>query len=276
MTPEQIARFAPKAKPKIAAAIALGYPRMWAAGINTPLRLAHFMAQIGHESDGFTITEENLNYSAPRMVEVWPTHFTAASAQQYAHNPQALANFIYADANRSPRSRLGNTQPGDGWRYRGRGLIQTTGREGYRRVGHENDPDALANPDVSLDAAIAEFVRTGCLRLADQDLIEAITLKINGGYNGLSERRRLLKSAKAIFAAEDVPSAPPPPATLPEPHIPAPRPRPPAPPAVDPVPPPSSPAAPTAAIGAAVAAGGAAIAFYWQSIVSWFQHLFGG
>lgn len=202
LTADSVRRFAPYARSDIAAALVAGADQIAAAGINTPLRLQHFMAQIATETGGFTIYVENLNYSAQRMCQVWPSHFpTIEAAVPYAHNPQGLANFIYADANRSPAYRIGNTQPGDGWRYIGRGLIQTTGRDGYRKAGHELDPEALADPRVGLAAAIDEFVRSGCLPLADADDVEAVRLKINGGLTGIVDCRTWLAKAKAIFVA---------------------------------------------------------------------------
>lgn len=202
LTADSVRRFAPYARSDIAAALVAGADAIATAGINTPLRLQHFMAQIATETGGFTIYVENLNYSPQRMCQVWPSHFpTIAAAAPYAHNPQQLANFIYADANRSSAYRLGNTQPGDGWRYIGRGLIQTTGRDGYRKAGHELDPEALADPRVGLVAAIDEFVRSGCLPLADADNVEAVRRKINGGLIGIVDCRTWLAKAKAIFVA---------------------------------------------------------------------------
>lgn len=222
ITAPQMRRFAPNAKAATVDALLLGHPWMDQAGINTPRRVQHFMAQIAHESGGFTIGTENLNYSALRLTQVWPSHFpTIAAAQPYANAPERLANYIYADANRSPGYRLGNTQPGDGWRYRGRGLIQTTGRDNYRKIGHEDDPETLADPEVGLRAAIDEWTRTGCNALADRDDIAGITRKINGGQIGLADRKAWLAKAKKIF----VPSADDLPPVLPEPAIPAARPR---------------------------------------------------
>lgn len=207
VTRDRLAAFAPQAHADIVAALVAGDALLAQASITAPLRLPHFMAQIAHETGGFTIYTENLNYSAIRLTQVWPSHFpTFDAATPYAHNPEALANFIYADANRSAPYRLGNTQPGDGWRYRGRGLIQTTGRDGYRRVSHELDPDALNDPAVGLVAAIDEFVRTGCLQLADADDLVSVRRRINGGIIGLDDSREWLSKAKLIFTGEVAPA----------------------------------------------------------------------
>lgn len=285
MTPEQIKRLAPDAKPAYVKALVEGYPRMWARGINTPLRLQHFLAQIGHECGGFTIVEENLNYSADRLMVVWPTHFKSHDfAANFAHNPEGLANYIYADSNRPARSRLGNVRPGDGWLYRGRSFLQTTGRENYRAIGHEADPETLRDPAVGLDAAIDEFVRTGCLNLADQDELTAITLRINGGYNGIEERRRLLGLAKTIFVTVEPPAQPaqppvstPAPApvqpTLPEPYIPRPQPRP----EPQPEPAPTEPSAVTpVVVGGLLAVAVAAVSAFAEAVWHWILHFVGG
>lgn len=212
-------RFAPTAKPDIVDAILLGWTKMDAAGINTPLRVSHFMAQLATETGGFTIYLENMNYSARRLTQVWPSHFpTIEAGQPYANNPEKLANYIYADANRSKGFRLGNTKGGDGWRYRGRGLIQTTGRENYRKIGYEENPEDLADPDIGLVAAIAEWTHTGCNGLADADNVEAVRRKINGGLIGIADCRAWLAKAKKIFVETD--ELPP---VLPEPDIPPPR-----------------------------------------------------
>src|SRR5688572_5216436 len=99
-------------------------------GIDTPLRRAHFLAQVAHESGGFKRLVENLNYSADALVRTWPSRFDAATAKQYARQPERIANKVYA-------GRLGNGDEtsGDGWRYRGRGYIQLTGQVNYADYG---------------------------------------------------------------------------------------------------------------------------------------------
>jgi putative chitinase len=169
--------------------------------INTPLRVAHFMAQIGHETGSLRRLEENLDYSAQRLRQVWPSRFPDdATAQQYAHQPQRLANFVYA-------SRLGNGDPasGDGWRYRGRGYIQLTGRANYRTYGAVAGTDVEANPDVVSDPgsgfvfSCAFWRGAGVNQLADTDNVEAVTRRVNGGVTGLAERQALTARAKTIW-----------------------------------------------------------------------------
>jgi len=254
ITADSIKRFSPKAKPDIIAALVAGWPDMIRAQINTPLRLAHFLAQLATETGGFTIYTENMNYSAKRLCEVWPTHFRSIDeAKPYANNPEKLANYIYADENRSKAYRLGNTQPGDGWKYRGRGLIQTTGRDGYRRVGHENDPDALDDPSAGLAAALNEWVRSGCNVLADADQLDLIRRRINGGLIGIADARIWLAKAKQIFTDMSPAVGPVPP-----------------PPDIEPLPPKIMPASPTP--GATAAAGTVVIATASQVFgLEWWQ-----
>lgn len=168
------------------------------AEIAAPLRLAHFIAQLAHESGGFRRLEEDLNYSAARLTAVWPKRFpTVADAARYAHNPEKLANFVYGG-----RSDLGNTAPGDGWTYRGRGYIQTTGRDNYSRAGVSIGqnlllfPELLTRPPHAMRAAINYWNDRGLSHHADADDIEHITKKINGGLNGLADRKVYLERAK--------------------------------------------------------------------------------
>lgn len=209
LTVALLRRFAPNGKQVLLQGLVDGFPLMVQAGIaaNT-LRLCHFLAQLATETE-FAIVEENMNYSAERLCQVWPTHFrTIAFASEYAHNPEKLADFIYADANRPPSSRLGNVKAGDGWAYRGRGYMQTTGRENYRRYGHEADPASMGDPLVSLKAAIEEWTRGHCNSLADFDDVVAIRKFINGGLTNLATTRAHLATAKKVFT-EDALALPP-------------------------------------------------------------------
>jgi putative chitinase len=175
---------------------------------NNALRVAHFMAQVLHESGGLTFQFENLNYSAPRLPVVWPARFQPKGAldpSQYAHNPEKLANEVYG-------GRMGNDAPGDGYKYRGRGLIQLTGKDEYRVVTElirskfpGNAPDLVASPDDAVSAdwcvasAAAVWEQKGCNALADEDAIKLITRRINGGYVGLAQREEWLRRTKAIW-----------------------------------------------------------------------------
>ena len=158
-------------------------------GLNTQVRFNHFMAQVLHESGGFTHLTENLNYSAKRMVEVWPKRISRAKSLQLDHNPKALANCVYAD-----RMGNGNEASGDGWKYRGRGPIQITGKEMYKKIGVILGVDLVSNPDLILDpkyillSAGAYWKLANCNAYADRNDIKGLTKSINGGYNGIADR----------------------------------------------------------------------------------------
>lgn len=177
-------------------------------GINaTPLRAAHFMAQILHETDGLSIRIESMNYSAERLTVVFPKRFpTLAAAAPYAHSPAKLAERTYG-------GRMGNGPEGsgDGWKYIGRGMLQITGRESYEKYGAQlgidlaGDPDLAFSAEWSLRIAAAEWAagrRNGrtCNQMADDDDIVGITKVINGGTIGLSSRQEWLRRAKNAFA----------------------------------------------------------------------------
>lgn len=193
LTAERLKRFAPKSRADIVQALVNGQDEIREADITTPLRLQHFLAQIWPETGGLRVLEENLRYSAARLQQVWPKRFpTLASAQPYANDPEALAFKVY-------NGRLGNVDPDDAWRYRGRGLLQTTGRANYRAAGYEGDPNALSRPDVALSSALKFWEDNGCNALADRDDVGALRKRINGGSNGLDEARAALVKARRIF-----------------------------------------------------------------------------
>lgn len=217
ITAAQLQRFAPSCD---ALALAPALDQACAAhAINTPRRLRHFLAQLHHESSGFTRLAENLNYSAQRLTEVWPRRFpTLAAAAPFAGNPQALAEQVYG-------GRLGNNAQGDGWRFRGRGLIQLTGRTNYGRASAWSGLDLIGNPDLAgQPRAAAEIAasfwateglnqvvdsdpdESACaaslgerLRLNEADDLEAATQAVNGGANGLDDRARQLLRAATIW-----------------------------------------------------------------------------
>lgn len=178
-------------------------------GIDSPARAAAFLAEVAHESNELRHLVENLNYSAERLVQVWPRRFpTLDFARQYDRQPERIANYVYAN-------RLGNgdAASGDGWRFRGRGLLQTTGRDNYRAAGQalalplEAEPERLETPEVAALAA-AQFWRShGLNELADTSdgpagdaNFETITIRINGGRVGLDARRQYWNRAKAALA----------------------------------------------------------------------------
>ncbi len=164
------------------------------------LRLSHFMAQILHESGGFTIFEENMNYSAARMMVVWKKRFPMLeSAEPYAHKPRELANHVY-------NGRMGNSLgTDDGWNYRGRGLMQITGRKSYTHYGQKLGIDLVGNPALAYSAASClkiaaeEWVESNCTPPADQDDIVTVTQRINGGQTGIKERKDWLIKTKKIW-----------------------------------------------------------------------------
>lgn len=168
-------------------------------GITTPLRLAHLFAQLHHES-GLKPIEENLRYSAKRLLEVFPKYFNKEQANRYEMKEREIANRVYAN-----RMGNGNEASGDGWKYRGRGFIQLTGKENYTKLSDATGICYVQNPDLLLneaDAMIAAlwFWNSKSLNIyADRDDVRAVTLRINGGYNGLKHREDLTEYYKKIF-----------------------------------------------------------------------------
>jgi len=201
LTPEQLQQLAPSALERCRDAFAQADDVLSKYAINeNALRLAHFMAQVLHESGGLCIVEESLSYTAKRMMVIWPKRFpTLEAAQPYAKNTQKLANKVYG-------GRMGNTDPDDGWRYSGRGLLQITGRESYARYGGRlgcnlvGEPVLASDPQWSLSIAAEEWTDKGCNPFADKDDINTITKRINGGLIGLDERKKWLVKTKQVWA----------------------------------------------------------------------------
>lgn len=168
-------------------------------GLDEPLEVQHFMAQIAHESAGFTILWENMAYSAERILQIFGEgHHSAAvtpsEARHLERNPDALAERVYGLGNPRKARELGNTEPGDGFRYRGFGLIQTTGRAAHNTMlGNQTTPVA------ALRAAFTEWDHRGCNDHARNDDIKTITKRINGGFNGIADRRAWLARAKKVW-----------------------------------------------------------------------------
>lgn len=172
-------------------------------GITTTLRMAHLIAQLAHESGGFKYVEENLNYSADRLLQVFPKYFpTKADVERYARHPEMIANRVYAN-----RMGNGDEASGDGWKYRGRGYIQLTGRNNYlayEQSGFCNGkltehPEWLVKSPGRIKSAMWFWYKSGCNKLADADDIRKITQRINGGLNGLSDRQYYYRRAKRIL-----------------------------------------------------------------------------
>jgi len=208
VTLQQILSLAPSARSSYRDAFAAGQPVLDQFGISeTPLRIAHFVAQVMHESGALTIQFENLNYSPERLPKVWPSRFLPKGPLnpiEFAHNPEKLGNEVYG-------GRMGNINPGDGFLYRGRGLLQLTGKDSYSeatnilRKSDLNAPDFTEVPDVVIDmqwclkVAASEWSSKGCNEAADQDLINTVTRRINGGLIGLAERIEWTKRTKFIW-----------------------------------------------------------------------------
>ncbi|QFR32400.1 peptidoglycan-binding protein [Ancylobacter sp. TS-1] len=192
-TPVSILRqLAPNAAPALVAAFGRSSD-LNAAGINTPLRLAHFMAQIAHETQNFTRLRESGRYSAKRIVEVFgvgrhSAAVTPAEAAKLAGNERDLFDRVYGIGNPRKARELGNLYAGDGYLYRGGGAMHSTGRTAYARLGLADNPDLIERADYCLRGALDHWTRTGCNALADINDIRTITKKVNGGYNGYAER----------------------------------------------------------------------------------------
>ena len=176
-------------------------------GIDTPVRVAAFVAQCAHESTNFTALEEGLYYRTPERIRaIWPTRVPSLQlASTLARNPQGLANWVYAGRNGN-----GDEASGDGWRYRGRGLIQITGRANYREAtqaasrDYEAHPELAAEPSDACMIAAWYWARHGCNVLADASNLDAITRIINGpAMAGAADRRERFREALAAAQHED-------------------------------------------------------------------------
>lgn len=173
-------------------------------GIDTPARFGMFLAQVGHESQHLNKRRENLSYSLRALMNTWPSRFpTEATATPYVRQPERLANYVYAN-------RLGNgdAASGDGWRYRGGGLIQLTGRANYREAGGaigvslEDAPQKIELPDVAARSSAWWWQAHGCNELADAGDIGKVTETINGPAKlGLDARTMMWLKAKMVLGA---------------------------------------------------------------------------
>jgi putative chitinase len=165
--------------------------------INNARRIAGFISQCAHESRDFTAMEENLNYSKEALERVFPRYFGAGkqNAVEYARNPEKIANYVYMDEHRSKAGALGNVQPGDGWRFRGRGLKQLTGRNNYARFAQaygmtaEQASDWIETKEGALASALWFWTTNKLNPVADTGDVVALTKRINGGDIGLADRQ---------------------------------------------------------------------------------------
>jgi putative chitinase len=177
------------------------------SGIDLPIRQAHFLAQCAHESGGFLVLQENLNYSAIGLATTWPRRFRGPDnkpnglALGIQRKPMLIANEVYAN-----RMGNGDAASGDGWQYRGRGIIQLTGRENYGKASMEifhdirliDEPDQAALPDVAAQVACWYWTSRDCNSAADRNDVPAVTRKINGGLIGLDHRKKLTQLALEV------------------------------------------------------------------------------
>ena len=185
--------------------------------INTPQRIAGFLAQTSHESGGYTMLTENLNYRAATLAACWPNRFAemvnkkpkkdakgalipTKVALAIEKKPELIANLVYSN-----RMGNGTAESGEGWKYRGRGLKQLTGKDNYKRCGEALGVDLVANPDLLLEPMFAArsagwFWKVNNLSsFADNADIKGMTKKINGGYIGLEQRQALYNKIMAAF-----------------------------------------------------------------------------
>jgi len=197
VTRAQLYKLAPGARKDIVDAIVSNWSYAVAAGITTPKRVRPFFANIGAETGGLTILEENMNYkTAARIQEVWPQRFpTISSAVPYVGQPRKLANYVYG-------GRMGNkpAPSNDGYKYRGGGLQQATGYDEYMAVGYADNPDALRkDPVVAFKTAVDLWRKNKLNRYADANQVTRIRRIINGGSNGMDEMRHFLAIAKEVW-----------------------------------------------------------------------------
>ena len=170
-------------------------------GLSTVNRLAGFIAQCGHESGEFQYNVENLNYSSTALLKVFGKYFpTPELAEEYARIPWKIANRVYAN-----RMGNGDEESGDGWKYRGRGYIQLTGKNNYVACGDSlgidllGTPSLLQTPEYSVLSALWYWNKNNLNRYADADDIKGMTKAINGGYHGLDKRTAYYEKAKLII-----------------------------------------------------------------------------
>lgn len=200
LTVAQIKEICPNAKQDIAEAVANNYDLLSEYyEINSPLRLAHFLAQCAHESGGLRVIQENLNYSAEGLNKIFPKYFKIAgrNAEEYAKKPAKIANLVYAN-----RMGNGDAASGDGWNYCGRGLIQLTGKNNYKSLAEtlemtvDEVVEYIQTAGGALESAAWFWANNGLNELADTDDITRVTKKVNGGTIGLEDRKKHLEAFK--------------------------------------------------------------------------------
>ncbi|WP_236248718.1 glycoside hydrolase family 19 protein [Pseudomonas mosselii] len=206
ITEQQLLQILPNARPVAGIFVPALNRAMARWKIDSPVRQAAFLAQVGHESGQLRRLVENLNYSAEALVRTWPSRFTAQNAGAYARQPEKIANRVYG-------GRMGNGQEtsGDGWGYRGRGLIQLTGRDNYRSAGQAlglpllENPELLEQPEHAAQSAAWWWATHGLNELADAGRFRDIGSIINTGQpgrvpHGAAERKALYDLAVQVLA----------------------------------------------------------------------------
>ncbi|MBA1154928.1 glycoside hydrolase family 19 protein [Microvirga mediterraneensis] len=190
-----LARFSPRARADVVSTMVSNWKIASQAGIVGTKRIEHFIAQLATETGGFRYLAENLNYSAARLLQIFPRRVSPEMAAQLANQPVRIANFVYGN-------RLGNRLPEDGWIYRGSGLVQLTGRGNFASRGSElnikleEEPDLARTPFGAFQTAVAYWKARGINTIADKDDIASVRKAVNGGINGLAESRIWLARAQ--------------------------------------------------------------------------------
>jgi len=199
ITEQQLLQILPSAGRQAGAFVPVLNTAMNRYGIVGTRRAAAFIAQVGHESGQLTRLVENLNYGADGLMKTWPGRFDSVRATAAARNPEQIANIVYA-------GRMGNAAPGDGWKYRGRGLIQVTGKTNYAACGEAlgldliSQPELLEQPQYAAMSAAWFWSANGLNSLADAGDLTKITQRINGGTNGMADRQALYDKALKVLA----------------------------------------------------------------------------
>ena len=184
--------------------------------IDTPKRIAGFISQCAHESRDFTATEENLNYSQASLERVFGRYFGPGkrNAAEYHRKPEKIANYVYMDEYRSKRGALGNVKEGDGWRFRGGGLKQLTGRNNYEGFAKDYDmtaeeaADWVRTKEGALASALWFWNKNNLNAIADTGDVVALTKRINGGDIGLADRQHRYGIAMQALTGDLPPRAP--------------------------------------------------------------------
>ena len=186
-------------------------------GLTSPLLQAHFMAQISHECGAGTIVRENMNYSATRLMQIFgvgvhSAAITSEEASRIAHHPEQIAERVYGLGNPKKARELGNTRPGDGWIFRGNGMLQLTGGASHKHIGDITGFDLYDHPEMLEDAATSfrvaavEFKALNCIPAAQADNVTLVTKRVNGGKNGLAERTVWLRKWKEALDGIEPPA----------------------------------------------------------------------